>query len=245
MIKIKLLLEFELAKNQLDIDHRRIFMHIIKKSITEAGDGKYYQQYYGKNRQKDLTFAVYLDKPRFETDLIRLSSNKIKLFFSTSDKRLGMIFWNAFIAQKGKKTPLSGQNEITMTRIIKLPEQQVQDEKIYVKMLSPLVIREHHREGNKDRYHSVASEHFKETADAIIKKQLERSGYDQDHISDFHIIPVRARKTVITHYGCKIEASIGIFELQGNPLILDHLLKAGIGSRHNEGLGMCQILNRG
>jgi len=239
---VKLILFFDLARKEIDLEYRRIFISFIKGSIVNIRDGKYYQYCYGGNRQKDFTFSVILNKPQFQNHRIILGSNQIKMIFSTSDKKLGMIFFNSFIARKNKGIKLANQNEMVMTKIVKGFEQEIKKETVLIKMLSPLVIREHIRENNQDYYYSVASENFSEIARNNIISQLKKSGYQESYLSNFKINPVNAKKTVITHYGCKIEASIGIFELHGNTFILNYLLKAGIGGRHSEGFGTAQII---
>ena len=240
---MRLALYFELARNEMDSDYRRIFMHFIKECINNVSDGRYYQKYYGQNRQKEFSFAVFFDRPQFRQNKILLESNKIKMVFTTSDTKLGMIFWNSFIAYINKAIPLSNQNEMTLTGVYKTPEQEVKSQSILVKTMSPLVIRDHNKEGNKDFYYSVAFDNFSDIAGEIIRSQLNSSGYSKQYVDGFSITPVKAKKAVINHYGCKIEASIGEFELCGRPLVLNYLLKAGVGSRHNEGFGAFQLIS--
>ena len=105
-------------------------------------------------------------------------------------------------------------------------------------MLSPLCIREHNREENKDSYYSVASDSFEDKANEIIKEQLIESGFDDERVTGFSIQPINSKKTVVFHYGNYIECSLGEFVLNGDKAIINYLLLSGIGSRKSAGFGL-------
>ena len=109
-------------------------------------------------------------------------------------------------------------------------------------MISPLVIREHCRDENKDHYYSVKQDNFQEKAVEIIKSQLRLAGYTENYIDDFNITPLATRTVIVKHYECNVESSLGNFELQGKPVVLNYLLGAGLGSRKNQGFGAAVVV---
>lgn len=239
---MKLLLEFELDKDQIENDYRRLFMHFFKSCIDSANHGKYYDNYYDGTRTKNFTFAVFMDKPTFEPDKILLSSNRIKLLFSTSEKMTGFIFYSSFLEKKYKKYPMAKENFMILKNVKKLDEENIISKKILVKMNSPLVIRQHQKDMNKDFYYSYQQEEFEKIAKEVINYQLEQEGFPREYRENFSIIPIKCRKVIVKHYSCKIEATLGNLLLEGNPVILNYLLQAGVGSRKSEGFGMMELL---
>ncbi|MCI8446780.1 MAG: CRISPR-associated endoribonuclease Cas6, partial [Bacilli bacterium] len=61
-------------------------------------------------------------------------------------------------------------------------------------------------------------------------------------VDDFDIVPLKNKKTVVKLYHHSMNASLGIFQLKGNPELLDFLWKAGIGSHRSSGFGSFKIL---
>ena len=118
----------------------------------------------------------------------------------------------------------------------------VKNNKAIIKMNSPLVIRNHNKETNSDYYYSCSHRNFTEEALKVIINQLKREGFRGEYLDGVQILPIKCRKVVIKHYDCFIEASVGIFILEGNPAVLNYLIQAGIGSRKSEGFGMMELL---
>ena len=69
-----------------------------------------------------------------------------------------------------------------------------------------------------------------------------QAGFAEDIIGEVNIQPLKCKKVIVTHYGCKIETTVGILLLEGNETILSYFLRAGIGSRKSEGFGMLELL---
>ena len=55
-----------------------------------------------------------------------------------------------------------------------------------------------------------------------------------------------SKKTVVTHYGSKIECSLGNFVIQAkDKAVINHFLKYGIGSRKSAGFGFAELISDG
>lgn len=241
---MKFLIESETENPYLPVDFRSTIMSCIKKSLSEVNGGKYYNLFYGSNRRRPFTFAVNLPQAKFSKENIKLGINEFKISFSTGDTKIGFILYSAFIAQKGKKFMMN-QNSFTIKKISKINEKLVKTNSALVKMLSPLCLREHINENNKDIYYSVNSINFKEKFSEIVQNQLIIEGFDKKLISEIKVEPINARKTVVKHYNCYIECSIGEFAIYADSNIINHILKYGIGSRKSSGFGFAELIVEG
>lgn len=235
---MKILLQFILKNNKLPIDYRRVFLSFFKNALSEIAEGKYYEKYYFTPERRNFTFAVNLPSPKFAKRDITLDRNELGVTLSTADKMIFYVLMSAFIKQKGKpfKAPLG--NVFTLTSISQAGDKLTSTNNALVKMLSPLCIREHNKEENKDHYYSVASENFEEKANEIIREQLLNNGFDKERVEAFSIKPINGKKTVVNHYRNYIECSLGEFLLSGDKAIINYLLQSGIGSRKSAGFGL-------
>lgn len=235
---MKILLQFKLKNNKLPIDYRRVILSFFKKALSEIADGKYYEKYYFKPERRNFSFAVNLPNPKFSKSEITLGKNEFRIIFSTSDKMTGFVFMSAFIKQKGNNFSAPLGNVFILTNISQIGDKTASSSTALVKMLSPLCIREHSRDENKNSYYSVASDNFEEYANKIIQEQLINSDFDDERVKGFSIKPINSKKTVVFHYGNYIECSLGEFVLNGDKAIINYLLQSGIGSRKSAGFGL-------
>lgn len=235
---MKILLQFKLKNNKLPIDYRRVILSFFKKALLEIADGKYYEKYYFKPERRNFSFAVNLPNPKFSKSEITLEENRFRITFSTSDKMTGFVFMSAFIKQKGNNFSAPLGNVFILKNISQIGDKTTSSSTALVKMLSPLCIREHSRDENKNSYYSVASESFEKKANKIIQEQLIESGFDDERVKGFSIKPLNSKKTVVFHYGNYIECSLGEFVLNGDKAIINYLLQSGIGSRKSAGFGL-------
>lgn len=242
MDRVRLLLEFQLEEYKIPLEYRKFFLHFIKDSLSDANGGKYYNQFYDGTNAKNYTFAIFFDKPQFQKDEILLQSKRVKMLFSTSEKMTGFIFYNSFLERKKKKYNLEKGNTIQLLNVRNLREQEIGTNQILVKTNAPLVVRKHIREENKDYYYSFEKEEFLQEANQSMARQLSRAGFSEEVIEGVKLQPVKCRKVIITHYGCKIETTVGTFLLEGNQAILSYFVQAGIGARKSEGFGMLELL---
>lgn len=239
---MRLLIEFATEKNDFPIEYRRFFMHFFKTCISNANEGKYFDKYYKKAQAKNFTFAIFFDKPIFKNNGIELSSNKLKMIFSTSEQLTGLIFYSSFLEKKNKRMELPNGNTMVVKNVTKIADPIINNNKILIKMNSPLLIRSHCEVTNKDYYFSYLSDRFANEAERVIKFQLTREGFKGEYLEGLKIVPIKCRKVIVKHYDCMLEASLGNFMIEGNPSILRYLVMNGVGSRKSEGFGMAELL---
>lgn len=236
---MRLKLVFELENGKLDIQYRKGIISWIKHAI-QAYDENLFQGMYHANQKKTFTFAPILSAPKFEKEEIIMQDNQFSILFSAYNYSHALHLYNSFLGQKFKKFSLF-QNSMTLKQIIMIPEIQITTEKITIKMVSPLIVRNHNRETLKDMYYAYNREEFKEYLNINIEEQLQAENLDKYILNGFDIKPIQAKKIVIPVYEKMIECTIGTFQLEGNIELLDYLYKAGIGAKKAMGFGLFEI----
>lgn len=220
---------FELENPKLDIQYRKGIISYIKHAIQDY-DENLYKEIYAGNNTKTFTWAPILSKPKFDGDAIQLQDNNFSILFSAYNYLYALHLYNAFLKQMFKKFSLH-QNSMTLKNIVMIPEKQINNNKISVKMASPIICRNHNQETLKDMYYCFEREEFEKYLKINILEQMKQENLDSSLLEGFRIIPINGKKTIIKLYEKKIEASIGRFELEGNKQLLTYLYKAGIGAK--------------
>ena len=239
---MKFVSEFALEKEGLPIDYRRCILSYLKHCLTQANGGKYFDDYYVPGKEKPFCFSVVFSTPKFSKDMVQVMSKKMKLVISSADVKTAFILFSALAAQKGKTYSLPLGNSMRMVSIRQVKEQEVHSSRILVKMMEPLCIRNHNKETNKDWYYSCKDqEAFERESTRVIKTQLMLAGYSEEQ-SNVKLVPIDPKMVIIKHYSINIECTIGTFIMEGNPEVLNYLLKNGIGSRKSSGFGVAQLM---
>lgn len=241
---MRIKLEFELENAVIDIQYRKSIISWIKKSIQEYNEELYQQLYANTNPiKKTFCFAPILMHPEFsmDTKTINLSEPSFQIIFSFYDYAYALHLFNAFNFQKNQKHPLC-KNSMTLKQIIMLPEKQIHKNSIDIKMISPVICRNHDRKTLKDMYYSFEKAEFYQFININILEQMKNEGLDSSILTDFKIESIQARKTVIAVYEKMIECSIGTFRLTGDTKLLKYLYQAGIGSKKAMGFGLFEII---
>ena len=225
-------LTFELEKNSIPKDYRRIILSYIKKSLSEILDGKYYSQYFKDTIQKDFNFSLKLPKAKFTKDEIILEDNSIKVLFTCDDRqKTGLLLQQAFMKQKNKKFLIPNQNSITLKQIHQQREAKITSSKVIFKTYG-LCVRDHNKETNKDKYYVYSDEKFNEQLKVVLKNQISQAGFSKDIVDSIKFSPINCKKVLVKHYDTYVDTTVGSFLLEGNPLLLQYLYDVGMGSRN-------------
>lgn len=233
-------LYFTLENEKFPIDYRRNILSFIKLSLSESDENEYKKLYNEKDPiQKPFTFSVFFNKPEITKERITLKDKKFELNVSIEDYETAIILYNAFNKQKYKKFSIN-QNSWTLQNITMAIEKQIINNSINIKFVSPLCVRS--RTNNKDYYYSYEHEKFEETIKVNIKEQLKISNLEESIVDTFEIKPINAKKVIIRFYEKQIECSTGIFNIKGEPELLNYIYKSGLGSKHSSGFGMFQVI---
>ncbi len=237
---MRLRLKFTLKGNEIPRDYRPFILSLLKYSISRYDQTLYKDLYENGAVPKRYTFSVWLDAPEFQQESILLHTNRLDIQFTTYDTILGIHLYNSFIKMKNKEFSIPLRNALLLTEIQLVPEKIIIDRKIQVKFISPMVIRSHTK--NDDYYYSIAHPKFHDELLKTLRYQLEQfNDLPLSLLNSFSMTPINPQKTVVQFYGQQIEATLGTFELKGDPVLLDYFYKQGIGSRRSSGFGMFVI----
>ena len=111
------------------------------------------------------------------------------------------------------------------------------------KIVSPICLRRHEKDGNKDWYISVADSKFEDVLKDCIKMQLESfKPLLRKYVDSLQINTDLCRKTVVWHYGQAVEATIGIISFCGEPSLLNAVNEMNLGVRKASGFGLLQVI---
>lgn len=235
---MKYIVEFELEKNELKADYRRIFISFFKKALSEYMDGYFFDEVYNSGaKKKSLVWSVRFDEPKFKNGMMELNRSKVVMTLKIEDKQTALIYYSSILGMKGKKFPLENSNSMILKRIKLVPENEIVEEITVFKVLSPICLREHDKEKNKDWYYSYGEREFETKLRESLLADLE--GLDSE-ISELEFDISGLKRVVVPAFNLKIPATIGVFTIKGDKRILNHILKAGIGSKRNAGFGLVE-----
>lgn len=237
---MRLKLYFELENANLDIQYRKSIISYIKHSIQQYNQ-ELYQKIYSSNNKKTFTWAPILSKPKFKQEHIELEDTNFSIIFSAYNYLYALHIYNAFFKQRFQKFSLN-RNSMTLKNIVMIPEKEINANSIQIKMVSPIICRNHDRETLKDMYYSFERQEFEKYIKINILEQMKNEKLDSSILEGFKITPIYAKKIIVKLYEKKIESSIGTFRLEGNKKLLDYLYKAGIGSKKAMGFGLFEII---
>ena len=222
---MRLKLTFELEKNFIDIEYRKAFISYFKYCLCDV-DEKYFKQFYDNTNKKNFSFAVYLDKPKRNIDIFELSSNIISLDISFLDEMQGYLFYACFTKQLNKSFKIKN-NKMTLLKIDKIGEKEVNTDCVIVKTLSPICLLNHSDNNKKDYYYSIDDKDFEK----IFEEKIE-----------LKIKLIDCKKVMIRHYNISIPTFSGSFLLIGDTKKINQLYKSGIGNKTGQGFGMIDIV---
>jgi len=244
---MRIKIEMETGHEELPIDYRRKFLSYIKSAFADYNLELYEELYVG-NSPKSLCFSIYfVPDVEIGKDGINLHSKRLNAWFTTPDILMGVHLINAFMARRNKWFPLADcDNKLRILPITNERERSITANAVTFKILSPIVIRDHHHNEAmaKDWYYTFADSDFERIWKRNLNTELQNK-FSRDVSSDVNglqLKPIYLRKTVVKNYDIYIPCTIGKFVLEGERYLLEYLYKAGIGSRRSLGFGCLDIV---
>lgn len=231
---MKILINLQLKDNRLPLDYRPVLLSLIKVALSKNYPEEYEKLYLNSNQSKHYTFSLKMSHPVFENDVILLSSPEIVLDISSSDEYYALLLYNAFQKINRYTLPLQDNNGLSVVKTTIIPTKKITQNNIFVKFISPMVIRKH-ISGQPDKYYIYNDDEFLPTLKFIIDRQFGRE-------INISIEPICPKKTVVLAFGTKIRSSLGTYRITSDPEVLDVISKGGIGSRRSEGFGYFQVI---
>lgn len=240
---MRLKIELQFANNKIDKDYRSKILSMFKACLELNGKG-IFEKYYKNPKGKMFTFSTNLGKLKFEKDCIQMEGTRGTLFFSTYTYEIAIDYYNSFLKGMNKEFKF-GENTVKITNISIVKEKIFTENKSLFKLVSPLVIREHQEESNKDWYFTLASEKGIEVLKNNLKHTLPEIFGEKvkSDIEDMEIKPINFKKTVVLNKKVMIEASLGNVEVTASPYLLDYFYKAGLStSKSSFGFNMVDVV---
>lgn len=237
--------ELDLEKDKIPKDKNRLILSLLKKAFSSYDD-EYYKELYEseENKMKSFTFSLYMGDCKFLREEILIPNKRISLNFSTYSNKDGIMFYNSFLALKGKKNNIEN-NTITVKKINMVQEKPILDNEVIFKTLSPIVVREHYGDNSKTWFHSLKDKKGQEIfKNNLIYQLTEELGENASiDINNIEFTPANTMKIVkVKNYGIEVHSNIGKIKIKAKPYILDCLYKSGVSSLRSSGFGMLEIV---
>ena len=238
--------KFETRNDTLPIDYRRKFLSYLKSAVEDYSIDLFKALYGEGHQTKSFCFSIYFIPTVLVTkDEVTLHSRRLQVTFTTQDMLMGIHLVNAFMSRLNKWVPLADcNNELKATSINKVPEAIIPSNTAAFKILSPVVIRDHNDKDGKDWYYTFEDDQFETVWKRNLKSELLNfPGKDvSNDVDALRIRPIDLKKTVVRYYGIMIPCTIGSLIIEGENYLLEHLYKAGMGSRRAMCFGCLDVI---
>lgn len=235
---LKIILNFNLDKNFINLDYRRVFVSYLKSMFLEIYPEKYKFYYESGAKTKPFCFDVKFNNPRFLNDRVEVEQNNVTFTIGTFDVSEGIDMYNGFLRLKKKKYPLMNENQMTLTDVKILTHRKIKSGCVFIKMLQPLAVRLHNK--NTDKYFLFNEEGFENVFKKSVNIQLKNAGFEEDESIAFS--PVNASKIFVKTMGGKIPANIGTYILKAEPFTINYLYQSGMCSRRSAGFSVFEVI---
>lgn len=241
-MRFKIMIEVE--GNTVPKDNKRMIISLFKKGFELSNQSYYEAQYHlESNKMKTFTFGTYFRNPKFMKDSIELSDPMFSVTYSCYDPADGLNFYNAMVQMTNK--PFEYRATTLFVRDIRMVKESVitSDEEVF-KIVSPVVVREHHGDNKKTWYHDLNSEEGQKIFKTNLIFQLKEQ-FGDDNQADFEKVEIevlQGKMTKVKHYEIAIPSNLGIIKMKAKPYILDYILKAGVGSNRSRGFGLLELV---
>jgi CRISPR-associated endoribonuclease Cas6 len=240
-VSMRLILSFKTKHSVIPLDYRPTIISFFKGVLQ----GKYpsiYEELYTKTQPKikSYCFSTYFKDVKIIGKTIVCPSCSFTVTVSTGDVSLVVFLYNSLIENKKKTLNIKHDNEITLIYTKIVPEIGIYSDNINITFLSPLVVRDHNKETNIDKYLYYDEDNFFELLNLSIKNICESFNVAYTPVV---ITPINAGKTVVYNMGKRLSANTGTYRISGSPEMLNFLYSTGIGSRRGQGFGLFEIKN--
>lgn len=234
----------------ININYAGHFISLIKLALSSVNTNLYEDQYH-TTKAKNFATCLYfpgIDESHFHKDSIDLNKDgQVMMYFSVPDsmRNLSYNYLNAFIwlHQQTLKKPLEydANNNVKVGSVFTVRDTSITLDHQIFKTASPIVAQ------NKDhRFISCTDDsNIDEYTDAL--KSTLRFKYANDqrilkHIDSLTFNPLATKKRVLKQFQINVEATTGMFELTGDPELLNLIQQGGLGSRTGEFCGMVRAV---
>ncbi len=235
---MKYKVKFQLDKPEFRSDYRRTVISFFKKAISDYMDGMFYTDIYENGaHKKSFVWSVRFPNPKFHKEKISLESNEIEMTLKFADAETALIYYSGLLEMKNKRFPVGNENFMILEKMQMVRENVINGGYAIFKVLSPICLKQHLKENQKDWYINVEDSGFETELQRKLMEDMPELTKEIENMV-FHFDGLK--KVIIPAYGIKFPATIGIFTAEGNDKILNHMLQHGVGSKRNSGFGLIE-----
>lgn len=236
----------EKKKIKINIDYDAYILSLIKTGLS-AENPVLFKELFEKPTPKLYSTSVFFPNATFTKDSIILDkSGAMKLYFSTTNTNLAINFYNSFIYLNhldAEKLPFGHEYLADIKKLYTIELPTITTDRVIFKTMSPIVVR-----NDDGRFISCPSDSA-EGEIAKFNEALQRNTFNKlsnneqlaSTVKDLKFRPLNMRKTVRKSFGLNIECTKGIFELEGNPTLLNFIQGSGLGEKTGTFSGMISL----
>lgn len=234
--------DFQLNSQEIPKDKNKLFASWMKFFMKKYDDVMFDKLYNSGAVTKNYTYSVFLGTDVvFKQESIKLSSDRIKLFFTCYDMRESLAFYNIFTRARNEE--YNYKNLIIKATSINVEKNIIfKSNQECFKTMSPIIIREHFIDENvSDFFHCVGEEKGKAIFVRNIKSRLKKQfGESVEYdLEKFDIEVVRYKMVTVRHHELNIPSNLAILKISAKPYVMEYLYYAGtISSFNASGYGM-------
>jgi CRISPR-associated endoribonuclease Cas6 len=225
----------------LDISYQSKMLSLVKRGLSNYNP-ELFKKLYLSNTVKNFATSVYFPHAQFvEKKIILGDEQNAIVYFSTSDIKLGLNFFNAFQwLHQQSPFQFNKRLDVRVGKIFDVPLPVITSSQAIFKTMSPLVVR------RQDGYflscvNNKMGEEYRRALVASVKVHLSSSNLSS--LADtLQFEPCEMKKTVMNPFGQYVEASVGTFKLTGDPLLLNEILNSGLGGKRGSFAGMLGLV---
>lgn len=230
---------------KLKIRYQEAFLYLLKSGLSQV-DSDLFSCLYKKNTPKLFCTAANFPNATFSADSITLSEqNNAYWQLSTADAKLGLSLYNTLMyLYKNGPWPFGKYLKVIFGSPFQIKEPVIVTNEIKVKTLSPLVVRKDKqlflsgtKDTNLEKFNQVLQGNMQSRFKNYYPKEISHM------IENMTYVPINTRKTVVKNFDINVEATVGIFNLNANPVLLNILVKNGLGIRTGSFSGCLKVIH--
>ncbi|MDR7614902.1 MAG: CRISPR-associated endoribonuclease Cas6 [Armatimonadota bacterium] len=231
---MRLQVVYSLDNPKLPVEYRRGFASLLKEAIKQANPTCFERYYLRLHTLKPFTFSLFFPElTGNERENFHVGSKAI-LSFSTFSPEVMASVYNGVL--QIREYPIF-ENKIRLYNVFLRPQITIVKDRVQFKTQAPVLVN---TKGNPNWYLLPGEEGFEEGLNFSVRELCRVFLGMSDARVEFH--PIAIRRKVVRHYNMHMQGFVGIFELRGQPEVLNLIYQVGLGVRRSQGFGMLELV---
>lgn len=222
-------------KGSLFVDYRKGFESLIRETVLKKNPVLY-------DKCKSIwpfTFSVYFPPLRKDNEKQFTGGGKVIMSFSTADMELLISVYNGLISLR---SCLLFDHILTFERAILGQRRIIRENMATFKTMTPVIISSGGN-NDKDDVEWISSSDETDIGE-ILKAEIEKVAFafSGNFNACIRFKPIQIRRTIIRYDNTNMRGFMGMFELSGDPAILNVIYDVGLGIHRDQGFGMLELV---